>query len=224
MDPHVPIVFLSSSAVYGRSQNVNEDSATGMDANDYDDGVNGYASGKYLAEQILLNYDQASSGTNPCLIVRPFNVVGPGQTGDYGMVLPRLVRAAVRDEPLVVYGDGTQVRSFAHVETFLDVLMALVHANDGLNAWTSYLDPVVNIGSPVATTINDLAKTVQNQSCVDSKIEYVPYETVYPGHRDVQYRVPDLCRLRRMLEGPPIQWPSVEQIVQDVLRHEYGRL
>ena len=80
----------------------------------YDGGLGGYAHGKWAAERLALS----GSAAGRTLVIRPFNVVGPGQTGKYGMVLPRFVDAALRSRTLTIYNDGEQQRSFSHIDTF----------------------------------------------------------------------------------------------------------
>jgi len=216
--PEIPTVIFSSSAVYGVEATgpVTEDAAGDMAlALAYDGGTAGYACGKLEMERMAR--DAAARGRR-VLVVRPFNVVGPGQTGQYGMVVPRFVRSALAGEPIVIYDDGTQVRSFGHVNTFVSVLLTLAGKQD---AWLAR-DPVVNIGSPHSTSILNLAGTVKAVTHSRSAIAHVPYETAFPGERDVRERVPDLARLRALTGD--IAWPDMEMIVRDVVGDEGARV
>lgn len=203
-----PVMYLSSSAVYGHSEFTREDvDASLADALEYDGNVPGYAVGKFLAEGLV----RAASGERPVLVVRPFNVVGPGQTGKYGMVLPRLVAQAKAHGPLTVYGDGSQVRSFAHVDRFVDVLLELIRTPA---AW-NLEHPVLNVGSGRATEIIDLALEVARQNNNGVAIQHVPYADVFPGHVDVQQRIGDTSRLESLIG--PVHWPSVQTIVRELM-------
>jgi UDP-glucose 4-epimerase len=120
------------------------------------------------------------------VIARLFNTVGPGQTGRYGMVIPRFVERALRDEPLTVHGDGSQTRCFCYVGDAVDALLDLVdcEAARGL---------AVNVGRPEEVSILQLAQRVVALTGSRSPIELVPYEQVYgDGFEDVPRRVPDI--------------------------------
>lgn len=196
-----PIMFLSSSAVYGHRHElpVSEFDATEDDAESYDGGSYGYATGKFDAEHLIASPKRAYT------IVRPFNVVGPGQSGEYGMVLPRMVDAAMADKPITVYDDGGQFRSFSHVRTFVDCLMRLIHVD---------APGVVNVGNPRSNSIYSLALEIALYR-KGVPITTVPYESVFPGHKDVRVRVPDTSRLE-FLVGP-VEWPTMQEIVQEVM-------
>jgi len=203
-----PVVLFSSSAVYGvdalgpvrELRDVSEQRAY-----DYDGGKKGYAVGKLHMEG--LGAYEAAFG-RPVLTVRPFNVVGPGQVGRYGMVLPRLIRNARYVEPLVVYGDGTQTRSFSHINKFVNVMLRLIEREE---AWQ--LRHPINVGAPEATSITSLAETVLMTVGSRAPIQYVPYESVFPGQRDVIERIPDTEVLDKLIGAT--QWPSVTEIVRD---------
>lgn len=124
----------------------------------------------------------------PTVIVRLFNVAGPRQTGRYGMVLPRFVDQALRNDPVTVFGDGQQTRCFCHVTDVVDALAALI---DRPVAYGQ----VFNIGRPDEVTISDLAKRVILLADSTSSIEYVPYEEAYAdGFEDMRRRVPNIAR------------------------------
>lgn len=200
----VPMLAFSSSAVYGVAGPSPSREDDDVDPWTYDHGRLGYACGKQAMEHCILE------DWRPAACVRPFNVVGPGQVGDYGMVLPRFVDAALRGHPLVVYGDGEQTRSFSHVGTFTDVIVRMLDRLDD-----SY--QIVNVGTPTATTINELARKVLAATGSTSRIEYRPYADVFgAGALDVRHRVPDTTRLTDLLG--PIAWPTIDDIIEEVVR------
>lgn len=125
----------------------------------------------------------------PLTIMRLFNVVGPRQTGRFGMVLPRLVRQALQGETLTVYGDGKQTRCFCHVH---DVVRAIVMLLDQREA----RGQIYNVGSDHEVTIGELAAQVIERAGSASAIQYLPYEEVYAeGFEDLRRRVPDISKI-----------------------------
>ena len=206
-------VFLaSSSEVYGKS--------TAAQFAEEDDIVLGatsrqrwaYAASKAVDEFLGLAYHRAAG--MPVVIGRFFNVVGPRQTGRYGMVLPSFVRAALRGEALRVFGDGRQSRCFLHVQ---DAVRA---------AWMLLDEPaaagrVFNIGSAEEVTILDLARRVRERAGSSSPIELVPYDEAYaPGFEDMRRRAPSLARLRETIPFGAAR--SLDETIGDVLAWTRG--
>jgi len=190
-----PVLIASSSEVYGKS--------TAVPFNEAQDVVYGstkytrwsYACTKAIDEYLALAHHRQRG--LPVVIARFFNTVGPGQIGDYGMVLPRLIHAALRDEPLRVYGDGRQVRCFCDVRDVVGVLPRLVE-----NA--ACHGELFNIGSDVPITIRRLAELVIETLGSKSSIAFVPYEEAYAaGFEDLAVRQPDLTRLRAAVGFEP---------------------
>ena len=133
----------------------------------------------------------------PVTTLRFFNTVGPRQTGMYGMVVPRFVKAALNNEPLQVHGDGTQSRVFCHVDDVLDVLIEIID-ND------STIGEVFNIGGVGEVTILELAKKIIEQTMSRSEINFTPYEDVYNStFEDMQRRVPDISKISTLLNWSP---------------------
>lgn len=129
----------------------------------------------------------------PVVVGRFFNVVGPRQTGAYGMVLPRFVDAAIRGEPLVVHDDGKQVRCFAHVEDVIHAVVTLVETPAAAGR-------VYNIGSDVPVSILELAQRVVERVNPDAKIEFQSYSDAYDEtFEDIRRRVPELTRIRETI-------------------------
>jgi UDP-glucose 4-epimerase len=153
----------------------------------------------------------------PVTIMRFFNTVGPGQTGRYGMVVPRFVRQALRNEPITVYGDGEQSRCFCHVADTVRAIQLLLDAQDRTSG------EIYNIGSNEEVTINQLAQTVIARTDTVSTINYIPYNDAYaPGFEDMRRRVPDTTKLRGTVDWQPSH--SLNQILDDVVAFEQQQL
>jgi UDP-glucose 4-epimerase len=211
-----PVVLYSSSAVYGFSLADGAREGAPLDERDvlaYDGGAPGYASGKLALER--LGREAATAGRR-VLTVRPFNVVGLGQSDAYGMVLPTFLRHALRGEPLPVHGDGRQRRAFGDVRTFVDSVLRLADTPAAFDADGG----VVNVGAPEGTSVLDLARLVLAETGSSSPLRFLPYAAAYPGRRDVRARVPDVTRLLGLLG--PVHWPAVREIVRGMLVHEHA--
>lgn len=185
------VVIASTSEVYGKNDQVplKED----------DDGILGptvksrwsYACSKAIDEFLGLAYFKARH--LPVVIVRYFNTIGPRQTGQYGMVVPRFVRQALGGEPITVYGDGEQSRSFTDVE---DAVGATIAASRHPNA----VGQVFNVGRGDEITINALATRIKTMTGSRSEIVRIPYEQAYEGgFEDPRRRVPDVGKLRSIV-------------------------
>lgn len=174
-----------------------------------------YAASKLLDEFLgLAAYHEHKL---PVTIMRFFNTVGPGQTGRYGMVVPRLVRQALRHEPLTVYGDGQQSRCFCHVADTVEAIIALLDQPD-ITAGQIY-----NIGSNEETTINKLARAIQQRAGTASDLKHIPYSEAYaPGFEDMYRRVPDTAKIYQA-----VGWQAkrnLDQILNDVIEYELQQL
>lgn len=153
----------------------------------------------------------------PVTIMRFFNTVGPGQTGRYGMVVPRFVRQALRHEPITVYGDGEQSRCFCHVGDTVRALQLLLDTPDTTSG------EVYNIGSSEEVSINQLAQTVIERTDTVSTINYIPYNDAYaPGFEDMRRRVPDTAKIRAAVQWQPTR--NLHQILDDVIAFEQQQL
>lgn len=150
----------------------------------------------------------------PVVIARFFNVVGPRQTGAYGMVLPRFVDAALKGEPVVVHDDGKQVRCFAHVA---DIVSAVVRLMDTPAA----LGRVFNIGSDRPVTILELAERTIAAANSSSRVQFQTYADAYDSDfEDIRHRVPDLTRLRTTIDYQPKF--TLDDIIRDVIAWRRG--
>lgn len=190
-----PVLLTSTSETYGKSESTpfRED----MDVTLGPSCKNrwAYAIAKLLDEFYLLAHrDQTSL---PVYIVRLFNVVGPRQTGSYGMVLPRFVASALRNEPLKVYGTGKQTRCFSSVFDIVDGLARVSASKEAIGE-------VVNLGSDQEISIEDLAKRVIDLCDSKSTIERISYNEAYgPNFDDMQRRLPCLDKAKSLIGWDP---------------------
>jgi UDP-glucose 4-epimerase len=166
-----------------------------------------YACSKAFDEFLALAYFEEKK--LPVIITRLFNTVGPRQTGQYGMVLPNFVQKALIGKPIIIYGDGTQSRSFTHIS---DVVGALVKLMDEPAA----VGKIINVGNEEEVSIKDLAGMVKEMTQSSSDIEFLPYERAYgPGFEDMQRRSPDITRLKELIGYEPGN--DLKSIIQSVI-------
>lgn len=210
------VVLASSSEIYGK----NEDVPFREDA----DRILGptmqsrwcYACSKAMDEFLALAY--AKQLALPVVIVRLFNTVGPRQTGRYGMVVPRFVRQALAGEPVTVYGDGQQTRSFCHVGDVVRAIIGLVDEPDATG-------DVFNVGSTEEVTIEALARRTVALARSSSEIVFVPYDEAYEvGFEDMRRRVPDITKVRSLIGWEPRV--DLDGILDSVIAYEreHGRV
>jgi UDP-glucose 4-epimerase len=148
----------------------------------------------------------------PSIVVRLFNCVGPRQTGEFGMVVPRFVRQALDGEDLTVYGDGDQQRCFCHVQDTVDALIRLLDEPDAVG-------DVFNVGAPYELSMNELAETIIAATGSASRIVHIPYDEAYEeGFEDMERRVPDIAKIRALTGWEPTL--GLERILSDVIEFE----
>jgi UDP-glucose 4-epimerase len=141
--------------------------------------------------------------------LRLFNTVGPRQTGKYGMVIPRFVSAALANEPINVYGDGTQSRVFCHVNDCVRAILTLIYSG-------GFYGEVFNIGGKEEISILELARIVIRLSNSNSQIKLVEYTEAYTnGYEDMQRRVPDISKIKSAIGWEPVK--TLENIINDVI-------
>ena len=200
------LIIASTSEIYGKNPK--------QPLSETDDRVVGtpqkirwtYADAKALEEAIA--YALFTTRGLKQTTLRFFNTVGPRQTGRYGMVVPRFIEAALKNEPIPVHGDGTQSRVFCHVD---DVVRAVL----GVIADDTTIGQVFNVGGVGETTIQQLAEKIISQTGSKSTISYTPYSEAYPpGYEDMQRRVPDTTKLRTRLKWQPAH--TLESIIDNV--------
>ena len=154
-----------------------------------------YACSKAVDEFLALAYYKKSG--LPVVIGRLFNTVGPRQTGQYGMVLPTFVRQALAGEPITVFGDGSQARSFCYVSDVVGAMTALMEHPEAAGE-------IFNIGNDVEVTIRDLAELVKKKTNSVSEVVLVPYDVAYePGFEDMQRRCPSLKKIQKLIGYKP---------------------
>jgi len=165
-----------------------------------------YAESKALDEFLTLAYHQ-ERGLD-CVIVRLFNTVGPRQSGQYGMVIPRFVQAALADETIEIHGDGTQTRCFCHVQDTIRALSGLMDSGTA--------GEIFNVGSTERVTIGELAERVITLTGSSSEIVYVPYSEVYgQGIEDMLHRQPAIEKVTAEIGWQPTR--SLDEILVDVV-------
>jgi UDP-glucose 4-epimerase len=203
---NTPVFLTSSSEVYGK--NISDS------LKESDDRILGspvtlrwsYSEAKAIDESLAYAYyieKQLETRT-----VRFFNTVGPRQLGAYGMVVPRFVKAALANEPITIYGDGTQTRCFAHVYDVIDAVMALAFVENTVGK-------VINIGNDFEISINGLAQKIIEETGSKSEIVHVPYEEAYgDGFEDMERRVPNIDLINQLVGWKPIR--DLTTIISDI--------
>lgn len=207
-----PVLLTSTSEVYGKSTALpfREDADVVMGATEKRRWA--YACAKALDEFLALAHFYETD--LPVFIVRLFNTVGPRQTGQYGMVIPRFVSQALDGQPLSVYGTGEQRRCFASVKDVVRGLIALPHVQAASGK-------VVNLGSQEEISIRDLAERVIELSNSESEIRFISYEEAYgSGFDDMHRRIPDLTRARTLIGWEPEE--CLDEIIKDVIQYMNG--
>jgi UDP-glucose 4-epimerase len=152
----------------------------------------------------------------PIIIARFFNTVGPRQTGQYGMVIPRFVGQALRNEPITVYGSGTQTRNFTYVE---DVVRGVIRLIDEPKA----VGETFNIGGNGEISMNDLAARVKAITGSASPIRHVPYDQAYQeGFEDMERRVPNISKIEKLIGYTNTY--DLDKILAKVVEYERTRI
>ena len=201
-----PVLIASTSEIYGKNEKV--------PLNEEDDRIIGhplksrwsYSEAKAVDESLAYFYHLENK--LPIRIVRFFNTVGPRQVGHYGMVVPRFIEAALKNEPLSIYGSGEQIRCFCHISDVIRALLLVIDSNQAVGE-------VFNIGNNQQSSINQLAERVISLLGSKSKIEKIPYADAYPqGFEDMQRRVPDISKIKRVLGWSPQL--DLDQIIKDI--------
>ena len=201
-----PLLIASTSEIYGKNDKV--------PLNEEDDRIIGhplksrwsYSEAKAVDESLAYFYYLENK--LPIRIVRFFNTVGPRQVGHYGMVVPRFVSAALKNEPLSVYGTGDQIRCFCHVDDAVRALLLVMESDKAIGE-------VFNVGNNQQISIMELAKKVIEITGSRSSVEKIAYEEAYPaGFEDMQRRVPDISKIKRVLGWTPEI--NLDQIIKDI--------
>jgi len=189
------LIIASTSEIYGKNPNqpLNEESDRVVGAPQKIRWT--YSDAKALEEAVAhtLHKTQGLKVTT----VRFFNTVGPRQTGQYGMVVPRFIQSALKNEELTIYDDGSQSRVFCHVEDAVKAVITLSETD-------STIGDYFNVGGVGETTIKELATKVIAQTGSASAIKHIPYSDAYPaGFEDMQRRVPDISKIKKAINWEP---------------------
>ncbi len=218
------VLLASTSEVYGNSTKIPfaEDDDLVLGSTTHSRWA--YACSKALDEWLGLAYWREKRV--PVIITRFFNTVGPAQTGRYGMVLPNFARQAVSNEPITVFGDGSQSRCFAHVKDTVEAVVRLIEAGRReleSGGPTRVVGGVFNVGSDEEVTIKTLAERVRASAGSGSEIVLVPYDQAYAqGFEDMMRRVPDVSKLERTIGFRPRR--LLDEIIRDVVEDQRARL
>jgi UDP-glucose 4-epimerase len=205
-----PMLLISTSEVYGKSER--------LKFNEEDDLILGptsrarwcYAASKIIDEFLAKAYYKEKG--LPTVVLRIFNTIGPRQTGQYGMVVPRFVRQALSGQPITVYGDGKQQRSFTWVGDVVGAMIKLIQH-------PSAYGEVFNVGHTKEISILDLAKLIKEMTHSSSEIVFVPYNQAYEeGFEDMQRRLPDLAKIERVIGYKPSI--DLRELLAQIIKHE----
>ena len=203
------IIIASTSEIYGKNPNqpLHEESDRVVGAPQKIRWT--YSDAKALEEAVALTLHKTQG--LKVTIVRFFNTVGPRQTGQYGMVLPRFVRAAMKNEEIVIYDDGSQSRVFCHVQDAVKAVLSLVDKEFTIGDY-------YNVGGVGEITIKELAEKVIKKTQSKSTIKFIPYSDAYPvGFEDMQRRVPDISKIKNAIAWQPEH--NLDSIIESVAEH-----
>jgi UDP-glucose 4-epimerase len=207
------VLVASTSEVYGKSLDVPFRESGDLVMGATDRGRWSYACSKAIDEFLAIAYWREKR--LPTVVVRLFNTVGPRQTGQYGMVIPRFVSQALASEPLTVYGDGTQSRCFTHVNDTVRGLIGLMEAG------SLSTGEVFNIGGTEEITVLELAHRIRAMTGSSSEIQYVPYALAYQeDFEDMPRRVPAIEKIGKAIGWAPRY--TTDEILESVIGHARG--
>jgi len=204
------VLLASSSEVYGKGDKV--------PFKEEDDRIYGsvynnrwiYAFSKGIDEFLGLAYWKEKNLS--VIVVRFFNVIGPRQIGRYGMVVPTFVKQALKNEPITVYGDGEQTRSFADIEDIINALIKLMTVKQAEGQ-------VLNLGADREISINNLAEKIKELTNSSSEIVHIPYNQAYlEGFEDLARRVPDISKIKTMIGYEPKF--SLEETINKIIKYQ----
>jgi len=203
------LLITSTSEVYGKRNHVPFREEDDLVLGQPEKGRWSYACSKLIDEFLAIAYWKEKGV--PTIIARLFNVVGPRQTGRYGMVIPSLVKQALRGSDMTVYGDGSQSRCFTHVSDAVGALIALAESSEANGE-------VFNIGSTEEISILDLAHKIKEITASASRIVLVPYAKAYKdGFEDMMRRVPDLTKISNAIDYQPSM--NLDEILLNTIKY-----
>ncbi len=208
----IPVLIASTSEVYGKLMDTEDGLESLSEDSDWRLGPTSkrrwaYACSKAMDEFLALAY--SAEKQLPVICARFFNTVGPRQSGEYGMVVPRFVQRAMLDEPIVIYGDGSQTRCFNHVADAVDGVIGLL---DEPKAYGE----VFNVANMNEISVADLAVRIKTLAGSASELHYVPFSEVFAhGFEDMQRRTPNLTKIRTLTGYAPKY--TIDDIILSVI-------
>ena len=208
-DKDLRTLVASSSEIYGKNPNIplTEDADRVLGSPE----VARWSYSEAKAMDELHAFELYKHKSFPVTIARFFNTVGPRQSGSYGMVLPRFVKAAISNQPLTVYGDGTQSRTFCSVTDVVDALVLLMDSKESVGQ-------AFNIGSTNEITITELAQKVIKLTNSTSEIIYKKHSEVFGDHfEEPQRRVPDISKIKKVVGWQPKQ--SLDEVIIEIAEY-----
>jgi len=200
------LIIASTSEIYGKNPNqpLNEESDRVVGAPQKIRWT--YSDAKALEEAVAHTLHKTHG--LKVTTVRFFNTVGPRQTGQYGMVVPRFIQAALKNEDIIIYDDGSQSRVFCHVQDAVKAVLTLADTD-------STIGDYFNVGGTGETTIKELATKIIERTQSKSTITYIPYTDAYPaGFEDMQRRVPDITKIKKTINWAPTH--TLDSIIDSV--------
>ena len=207
-----PVMVFSTSEVYGKSNGERFVETGDLILGPTFKGRWSYAASKIIDEFLALAYYKEKK--LPVTIIRLFNTVGPRQSGRYGMVIPRFVQQALAGDPITVFGDGKQTRTFTHVKDAIWAILKLVEHPGAIGE-------IFNIGGKEEVSIERLAHLVKEVLQSPSAIVYIPYERAYEeGFEDMRKRVPDIGKIQNLIGFEPKF--TLKDVILDVAEYEKG--
>jgi len=201
------ILVASTSEIYGKNTNVPFDEESDRILGPTTQSRWSYSSSKAVDEFLTLAYNRQKE--LPVVICRFFNIIGPRQTGQYGMVVPTFIGQALSNEPLTVYGDGKQTRTFCDARDTVRAVSQLAFNDDAIGK-------VFNIGGTEEISIKSLADKIIDLTNSNSKIEYISYDEAYEsGFEDMRRRVPDIEKIKNVINFK--QQYNLEDTIQEII-------
>jgi UDP-glucose 4-epimerase len=203
------IIIASTSEIYGKNPNqpLHEESDRVVGAPQKIRWT--YADAKALEEAVAHTLHKTHG--LKVTTVRFFNTVGPRQTGQYGMVVPRFIQAALKNEDIIIYDDGSQSRVFCHVADAVRAVLTLADTDSTIGGY-------FNVGGTGETTINELATKIIEHTNSQSQMKHIAYTEAYPaGFEDMQRRVPDISKIKKTIGWEPTH--TLDSIINSIAAH-----
>ncbi len=206
---HKKVLVASTSEVYGKHRDHTLSEMNNMVLGPTKKRRWAYACTKALDEFLSFAYHEEKR--LPVVVVRFFNTIGPRQTGQYGMVVPKFIKSALLNNPITVFGNGTQSRSFTYVKDAVRAVLMLMEKPEAEG-------DVFNIGDGREITILELAKRIKKMTNSTSEIVFVPYDDAYgKGFEDMERRAPDISKIRKFIGYEPSL--NLDQVLEIITQH-----